>query len=54
ANRETYPLLLAEAIENVLADDDLRNRLGVLGTDRANLFSWRAPAEGVWQLQADL
>jgi glycosyltransferase involved in cell wall biosynthesis len=53
-NRDAYPGLLAEAIENVLDDDSLRRRLSVLGADREKLFTWRTPAEGIWQLQADL
>jgi glycosyltransferase involved in cell wall biosynthesis len=53
-NRDAYPGLLAEAIENVLDDDSLRRRLGVLGADREKIFTWRTPAEGIWQLQADL
>jgi glycosyltransferase involved in cell wall biosynthesis len=54
ANRDTYAALFGEAIENALGDDDLRARLGLLGADREKLFSWRACAEGVWQLHADL
>ncbi|MEJ1229357.1 MAG: glycosyltransferase [Galbitalea sp.] len=49
-----YPRQLAEAIERVEVDDALRARLGIVGADRAGLFSWRASAEGVWQLHADL
>jgi glycosyltransferase involved in cell wall biosynthesis len=54
SDQETYPGLLAEAIENVLDDETLSRRLGILGSDREKLFTWRTPAEGVWQLQADL
>jgi glycosyltransferase involved in cell wall biosynthesis len=49
-----YSAALAEAIERVLGDSRLRETLGVLGRDRARLFSWRASAEGIWQLHADL
>jgi glycosyltransferase involved in cell wall biosynthesis len=51
---EAYPARLAEAIDLVLDDDSLRETLGILGADRAKLFTWRAAAEGVWQLHADL
>lgn len=50
----TFPRLLADAIADVAADDALRTRLGILGSDRAKLFSWRGSAEAVWQLHADL
>jgi len=51
---DSYPAGLADAINRVLGEDALRSRLGILGADRARLFSWRASAEGVWQLHADL
>jgi glycosyltransferase involved in cell wall biosynthesis len=54
ADAEAYPAALAEAIDRVLGDDDLRRTLGILGGDRAKFFSWRATAESVWQLHADL
>jgi glycosyltransferase involved in cell wall biosynthesis len=54
ADAEAYPVRLAEAIDRVLGDDTLRERLGILGADRAKVFTWRAAAEGVWQLHADL
>jgi glycosyltransferase involved in cell wall biosynthesis len=54
SDRSLYPGLLADAIERVLGDDALRSRLSILGADRAKLFTWRASAEGVWQLHADL
>jgi len=50
----TYPARLAEAIDRILGDDALREKLSILGADRARLFTWRAAAEGVWQLHADL
>jgi glycosyltransferase involved in cell wall biosynthesis len=49
-----YPARLAEAIASVLHDDDLRERMGLLGIDRAKVFSWSSSAEKVWQLHADL
>ncbi|UAJ80545.1 glycosyltransferase family 4 protein [Leifsonia sp. ZF2019] len=49
-----YSERLAAAIGRVLDDDALRERLGVLGSDRARAFSWRDSAERVWQLHADL
>jgi glycosyltransferase involved in cell wall biosynthesis len=49
-----YPGLLAEAIDRVAEDQELRTTLSILGLDRARLFTWRAAAEGVWQLHADL
>jgi len=49
-----YPARLAEAIDSVANDSELANRLSILGEDRAKMFSWRASAEKVWQLHADL
>jgi glycosyltransferase involved in cell wall biosynthesis len=49
-----YPARFGEAIDQILSDDTLRETLSILGADRAKLFSWRAAAEGVWQLHADL
>ncbi len=49
-----YTERLAAAIGRVLADAELRTRLGVLASDRARAFSWRDSAERVWQLHADL
>jgi len=54
ADAGEYPAALAEALNRLLADDELRRTLGILGRDRAKFFSWRAAAEGVWQLHADL
>jgi glycosyltransferase involved in cell wall biosynthesis len=54
ADASEYPRLLGDSIANVLEDNDLRARLGFMGADRAKLFTWRATAEGVWQLHADL
>ncbi len=49
-----YPLRLAEAIGGLLSDTAARERLAVVGQDRARAFSWRDSAEKVWQLHADL
>jgi glycosyltransferase involved in cell wall biosynthesis len=54
ADPDGYPGLLAEAIERVVTDGELRTTLSILGEDRARLFTWRASAEAVWQLHADL
>ena len=51
---ESYPSLLADAVDRVLADHALSTQLGVFGQDRAGLFSWQTTAERVWQLHADL
>ncbi|WP_158862727.1 glycosyltransferase family 4 protein [Leifsonia sp. AG29] len=53
-DEDGYSERLAAAIARVLADADLRSRLGVLASDRARAFSWRDSAERVWQLHADL
>lgn len=49
-----YADRLAEAIASVVSDATLAERLGVSGSDRARVFSWRDSAERVWQLHADL
>ncbi|MGA0568919.1 glycosyltransferase family 4 protein [Rathayibacter sp. KR2-224] len=49
-----YPSRLAEAVAAVLVDEELRERLRFAGMDRAAAFSWRASAESVWQLHAEL
>jgi glycosyltransferase involved in cell wall biosynthesis len=49
-----YPGLLAQAIARVDTDTDLRTTLSILGEDRSRVFTWRAVAESVWQLHADL
>lgn len=51
---EGYPARLADAVSSVLVDDALRERLRFAGMDRAAAFSWRASAESVWQLHAEL
>ncbi|RQP12636.1 MAG: glycosyltransferase family 1 protein [Microbacteriaceae bacterium] len=45
---------LRDAIERVLTDDDLADRMRIAGRDRARAFTWRDSAEKVWQLHADL
>jgi glycosyltransferase involved in cell wall biosynthesis len=49
-----YPERLADAIARVVSDGELRNQLKYQGIDRSHAFSWRASAEKVWQLHADL
>lgn len=49
-----YSERLAAAINSILSDDQLAERLKYEGLDRASMFSWRSAAEGVWQLHADL
>ncbi|SEM94720.1 glycosyltransferase family 4 protein [Cryobacterium luteum] len=49
-----YPGRLLEAINRVLGDSVLRNRMSIFGGDRSRAFSWRDSAERVWQLHADL
>jgi len=51
---EGAPQRIADALERVLTDSDLAERMGYLGIDRAGAFSWRGAAEKVWQLHADL
>lgn len=45
---------LAAALTRTVTDDEAVRRLRVLATDRARAFSWRAAADRVWQLHADL
>lgn len=45
---------LRQAVESVLADDDLAERLRTAGRDRAGAFTWPDAAEKIWQLHADL
>jgi glycosyltransferase involved in cell wall biosynthesis len=49
-----YPERLGAAIDRVLGDTELADRLRIFGSDRAKAFSWRDTAERVWQLHADL
>ncbi|MBG6214165.1 glycosyltransferase involved in cell wall biosynthesis [Cryobacterium sp. CAN_C3] len=54
SNGKDYPARLVEAVNRVLGDSVLRNRMSIFGGDRARAFSWRDSAERVWQLHADL
>ncbi|TFD61365.1 glycosyltransferase family 1 protein [Cryobacterium suzukii] len=49
-----YPERLQDAVNRVLGDSALRNRMTIFGGDRSRAFSWRDSAERVWQLHADL
>ena len=49
-----YPQRLADAIGRVASDPKLAERMSLQGVDRSHAFSWRASAEKVWQLHADL
>jgi glycosyltransferase involved in cell wall biosynthesis len=51
---EDFAGLLAEAVEALLTDLQLAERLRIAGLDRARAFTWRDAAEKVWQLHADL
>jgi len=51
---EGFPSRVAEAINSVLDDTALSERLKYSGLDRAKSFTWRSAAEKVWQLHADL
>lgn len=44
----------AAAVQEVLDDSGLRERLSLAARDRSRAFSWRDSAEKVWQLHADL
>jgi len=54
ADEDTFEERLAIEIDTVANDPKLAARLGFKGMDRAQAFSWRASAEKVWQLHADL
>ena len=49
-----YPERLIDAVNRVLSDSVLRNRMSIFGADRSRAFSWADSAERVWQLHADL
>ena len=51
---EGYVDALRAAIESLLSDDRARERLTILGQDRARSFTWAGAADKVWQLHADL
>lgn len=53
-NAAGYPKRLAEALDRVLGDSVLANRLSIFGSDRARAFTWRDTAERVWLLHADM
>jgi glycosyltransferase involved in cell wall biosynthesis len=44
----------AAAIQQLLDDAEVRERLSLAARDRSRAFSWRDSAEKVWQLHADL
>jgi len=50
----TYPERLAGAINQILGDGELAERLKYSGMDRARAYTWRSTAEKVWALHADL
>ncbi|HSP75095.1 MAG TPA: glycosyltransferase family 1 protein [Cryobacterium sp.] len=54
ADASGYPERLAAAVAQVLSDTTLANRLRVVGSDRAQAFTWRDSAERLWLLHADL
>jgi glycosyltransferase involved in cell wall biosynthesis len=49
-----YAGRLADAIAAALSNTDERDRMRVMGEDRAKAFTWRDAAEKIWQLHADL
>jgi hypothetical protein len=51
---DDYAARLAEAVAGILDGGDDRDRLAVMGQDRAKAFTWRDAAEKIWQLHADL
>ena len=54
AGGDGYAERLAAAVDSVLSDSELAERLRHSGRDRARAFSWITSAEKVWQLHADL
>lgn len=54
ADTDGYPERLRAALDRVLGDREMADRMRVFGGDRAKAFSWRDSAERVWQLHADL
>lgn len=48
------PDALGAALAHALASTSAAERLSVLAADRGRAFSWRAAADRVWQLHADL
>lgn len=51
---EGYPLALAERLEALLQDDDLRRRLGASGRLQAQKYSWARVAGEIAELYEDL
>ena len=49
-----YASRLAEAINSVLDDAALAERLKYYGLDRSQAYTWRGAADKIWQLHADL
>jgi len=45
---------LGDALSSALGSTAAADRLGVLSGDRGRVFSWRAAADRVWGLHADL
>lgn len=45
---------IAHAIGQVVVHDEMRERLALLGQDRARAFDWSATASQLWRLHADL
>jgi glycosyltransferase involved in cell wall biosynthesis len=54
ARGDGYVDRLADAIATAVNDADERDRLRVMGSDRAKAFTWHDAAEKIWQLHADL
>lgn len=49
-----YPERLTAALNEVLYDSELRERMSVAGRDRAQAFGWDDAAERTWALHAEL
>jgi glycosyltransferase involved in cell wall biosynthesis len=41
---------IAEGIQKLITDENLRSNLSIAGQSRGELFSWDASAEKVWQI----
>lgn len=48
------PERIAEALADVLGDDDLRRSLAARGLERSRAYSWSDSADRVWRLHAEL
>jgi glycosyltransferase involved in cell wall biosynthesis len=53
-DRDGYAERLRDAINAVASDSKVADDMATTERDRARLFDWRASAEKVWQLHADL